>query len=322
MDDSPLAGFHDFAPPRENFRQAVLDGLARPDKAIPSKFIYDAEGSRLFDVIPTLDEYYLTRTEIALLRSHAGDIAGLCGPGCCLVEYGSGSGDKARILLDALEAPRAYVPIDISCDYLRAAAGELARDYPHIPVHAVCADFTKPFDLPGIADRRRGRRVGFFPGATIGNFTLEEAAAFLALAREMLAGGGLLIGIDLKKDVAVLEAAYNDSRGVSAAFNLNLLARMVRELGAELDVSAYCHHAVYDSQRGRMEIGIRSLADQTVTVAGREFRLREGEVVHTQYAYKFTVAEFGQLAAGAGFSTERTWTDDGGLYALCFLEAS
>ena len=319
MKESLLAGFDDFSPPRESFRDAVLTGLDRPRKAIPSKFIYDAEGSRLFEAIPTLDEYYQTRTEVALLRAHAGEIAQLCGPACYLVEYGSGSSNKVRILLDVLESPSAYVPMDISRDHLRIAAEGLAGDYPHIPVHAVCADFSKPFNLPNLDGSKQGRRIGFFPGASIGNFTLDESAVFLSKARETLAGGGLLIGIDLKKDVAVLEAAYNDSKGASSAFNLNLLGRIVRELDAKLDVSAFRHHAVYNREKGRIEIGIESLRDQSVTILGREFLFRKGEIIHTQHAYKFSIDEFQTLAAEAGFATERIWRDDGDLYALFFL---
>jgi dimethylhistidine N-methyltransferase len=321
MNDGSLAAFHDFSPPQENFRDAVLTGLAGTRKAISSKFLYDTEGSRLFESIPTLDEYYQTRTEIALLRTHSAEIAALCGPACYLVEYGSGSCEKIRILLDAVEDPCAYVPIDISADPLRAAAERLARDYPHVPVHAICADLMRKFDLPEVAGREQGRRIGFFLGATIGNFTLEEAEEFLSQAQRMLTDGGLLIGVDLKKDTAVLEAAYNDSRGVSSTFNLNLLSRINRELGADIDVSAFCHSAVYDPEKGRMEIGIKCLRDQTLRVLGHEFRLRGGEIIYTQHAYKFTVDEFQDLAAKGGFTADRIWVDNHGLYGLFFLKA-
>ncbi len=320
MSDSRLAGFHDFSPPSENFRTAVVDGFSRPRKAVASKFIYDEEGSYLFEAIPTLDEYYQTRTEISLLKAHASEIAELAGPNCYLVDYGSGSGEKSRIILDALETPSAYVPLDISADHLLAAAEVIAADYPHIPVHAVAADFLGDFQLPDVPNT--DHRLGFFPGATIGNFTLGEASRYLAQSRAMLAGGGLLIGVDLKKDVAILEAAYNDSRGVSSAFNLNLLSRINRELGGDIQMSKFRHSAVYDADQGRVDIGIQSLAGQTVTIAGQPFELAEGEIIHTQHAYKFTVDEFSALAFQAGFSTKHVWTDARYLYALFFLDGS
>ena len=319
--DSHLAGFHDFSPPMDDFRAAVLVGLAKPQKAIPSKFIYDAEGSHLFEAIPTLDEYYQTRTEITLLKAHAPEITALAGANCYLVDYGSGSGEKSRILLSSLDAPAAYVPLDISADHLAAAAEIIALDYPAVAVHAVAADFLADFELPHIPEAEGGRRLGFFPGATIGNFTLDEAARFLKQAQIMLAGGGLLIGVDLKKHVAILEAAYNDARGVSAAFNLNLLGRINRELGGDIDITKFQHSAVYDAEQGRMEIGIRAIADQTITIEGRTFTLHAGEIIHTQHAYKFTVGEFTALAESAGFSVKHAWVDDDGLYALFYLHA-
>ena len=318
---SHLAGFHDFSPPADDFRAAVLEGLAKSRKAVPSKFIYDTEGSHLFEAIPTLDEYYQTRTEIALLKAHAPEIMALAGPGCYLVDYGSGSGEKSRILLDALDAPAAYVPLDISADHLAAAAELIAADYPAVAVHAVAADFLGDFKLPDIPEAQDGRRLGFFPGATIGNFTLDEAVLFLNQAQMMLTGGSLLIGVDLKKHVAILEAAYNDARGVSAAFNLNLLGRINRELGGDIDITKFQHSAVYDAEQGRMEIGIRALAGQAITIEGQGFTLRQDEIIHTQHAYKFTIEEFSVLAERAGFAVKHAWVDDDGLYGLFYLDA-
>ena len=317
--DGKLAGFHDFLPPAESFRDAVLQGLAQPAKAIGSKFIYDAEGSHLFEAIPTLDEYYQTRTEIALLKAHAAEIADKIGPRCYLVDYGSGTGEKNRILLDALDAPAAFVPLDISADHLRQHAQVMAAAYAGVAVHAVAADFLGHYELPDVPC---GKRLGFFPGSTIGNFSRDEADRFLAHARTVLDGGNLLIGIDLKKSVAVMEAAYNDSRGVSSAFNLNLLGRINRELEGDIDVAQFRHHAVYDAKEGCMAIGIRSTVDQDITVLGQRFAFREDEVLHTQHAYKFTPQEFSAIAGRAGFETDAIWIDDDRLYALIMLDAS
>ncbi|MBT6094006.1 MAG: L-histidine N(alpha)-methyltransferase [Rhodospirillaceae bacterium] len=297
-----------------------MNGFSKPRKAVPSKFIYDEEGSYLFEAIPTLDEYYQTRTEISLLKAHAAEISALAGPRSYLVDYGSGSGEKSRILLDALETPGAYVPLDISTEHLADAAEAIAADYPGLAVHAVAADFLGDFQLPDVLGT--DRRLGFFPGATIGNFTLDEAAQFLRQSRSMLSGGYLLIGVDLKKDVAILEAAYNDSRGVSSAFNLNLLSRINRELGGDIQISKFRHSAVYDAEQGRVNIGIQSLARQAITIEGQAFELHEGEIVHTQHAYKFTPDEFSALAAQAGFQIKHVWTDTHELYALFFLEGS
>ncbi|MFP6773832.1 MAG: L-histidine N(alpha)-methyltransferase [Alphaproteobacteria bacterium] len=313
--------FHDFGPPEESFRDAVLNGLEMTPKSIPSKFIYDEEGSRLFDIIPTVPEYYQARTEKALLTAHGLEIAAIVGPNSYVVDYGSGSSVKSRILMDALTTPAAFVPLDISGDYLRTAAETFAADYPDIAVHAVCADFLGSFELPHIPTAAGGRRLGFFPGSTIGNFTHSEASGFMARARQMLAGGALLIGVDLKKEVAVLEAAYNDAQGVSAAFNLNLLSRINRELDGDIDVAAYRHHAVYRPEFGRVDIGIQSLRDQAFTVLGRRFEMRRNDVLHTQHANKYTIDEFRDFAVNAGFTVSRVWSDDDDLYALFYLDA-
>ncbi len=313
--------FHDFAPPAEDFRQAVLEGLAQSPKRLPSRFIYDERGSRLFEAILEQPEYYIPRTEMALLQRHAAELAARAGSRAYVVDYGSGSSRKARTLLAALADPAVYVAIDISRAHLLAAAASLAADYPALEVHAVCADFLRPFSLPDPRANRVGARLGFFPGSTIGNMSPAERAGFLAAARAMLAGGCLVVGVDLKKDAAVLVAAYNDAAGASAAFNTNILVRANGELGADFDLAAFRHRAVYDAGQGRMEIGIESLRTQTVHLGGHAFAFAAGEVVVTQYAYKFTVEEFQAAATAAGFVPAAAWTDAETLFALHLLAA-
>jgi dimethylhistidine N-methyltransferase len=313
--------FHDFAPPADDFRQAVLGGLAATPKRLPSRFIYDERGSHLFEAILEVPEYYIPRVEFALLRAHGADFAALAGPRAYVVDYGSGSGRKARLLLDALEDPAVYAPIDISREHLLGAADGLAADYPTLDVHAICADFLRPFTLPAPRAAAVGRRLGFFPGATIGNMTPDQRAHFLATARAMLAGGGFIVGIDLKKDPVVLRAAYNDAKGASAAFNTNILVRANGELGADFDLRAFRHRAEYDAGQGRMEIGIESLRPQTVHIGDAALKFGAGEVIITQYAYKFTVDEFEAAAKGAGFLPREVWTDADRMFSIHFLAA-
>lgn len=307
----------------DDFRDAALLGLAQPRKAIPSKYLYDAQGSALFDAICELPEYYPTRTEVAILYAQARAIAGLVGPRAALVEFGGGSCVKARILLNALDAPAAYAPVDVSGEHLERAAAGLAADYPQLGVVAVCADYMRPFRLPAVA-QAAAKRVGFFPGSTIGNLRPEEARGFLGHAARLLGrpGGEMIVGVDLKKDPALLHAAYNDAAGVTAAFSLNLLARMNRELDADFDPARFVHDAFYNAARGRIEIYLRSLAAQTATVAGRRIRFAAGERIHTEYSYKYAVDEFRALAAGAGFRTLETWTDPAGLFSVHYIQAS
>ena len=263
----PLDGFHDFGDGGDGFLEAVVAGLSQPRKTLPCKYFYDARGSRLFDAICTLKEYYPTRTETGLLHDRCGEIAALAGPGVNLVEFGSGSSTKVRIVLDALDRPAAYVPVDISRDHLLASARLLAADYPALAVIPVCADYTAHFDLPERA--LAGPRLGFFPGSTIGNFTPDAAVAFLAQAAGSLgAGAGLLIGADLKKDVRILHAAYDDARGVTAAFNMNLLVRINRELGGNFDLDAFAHEARWNPADGRIEMHLVSRRRQAITVRG------------------------------------------------------
>ncbi len=305
---------------RAAFRLAVLDGLSRSPRAIPAKFLYDARGSALFDAICELPEYYLTRTETAILTGCAPEIARLAGPGCALVEFGSGSSVKTRLLLDAMPDLAAYVPIDISRQHLDATAARLRSDYPALAVRPVCADYMTLAALP--PDVGAARRIGFFPGSTIGNLTPPEATAFLRRARGLLGeGGALVLGADLKKDPQQLHDAYNDSAGVTADFSLNLLRRINRELGATFDLAAFAHEAFYDSGHGRIEIYLRSLAAQSVAVAGRAFAFAEGERIHTEYSYKYDAADIAAMARSGGFDVTRRWTDPGHLFAVSYLEA-
>jgi L-histidine Nalpha-methyltransferase len=318
MDGSRFA-FHDLAPGEESFRDAVLKGLARPRKAIPCKFFYDARGSALFEDICRLPEYYPTRTEISILEGNADEIAAQMGSHCRIIEFGSGASHKARILLHALDRPAAYMPVDISREHLREAAASLAEDFPELPVIAVCADYTRPFRLPPLAGPA-GKRVGFFPGSTIGNFEPGAAEDFLTNCAGILGSGGeMLIGVDLKKDTRILDAAYNDREKVTAAFNLNLIERINRELDGDIDIDLFEHVAFYNEAEGRVEIYIRSLADQEVSIAGRRFAFVTDELIHTEYSYKYAVPEFRALAARAGFRPVDTWTDPAELFSVHYF---
>ncbi|HUN51263.1 MAG TPA: L-histidine N(alpha)-methyltransferase [Candidatus Sulfotelmatobacter sp.] len=310
--------FHDLGHVEEKFRDAVLDGLTAPAKHIPCKFLYDARGSALFDQICELPEYYPTRTEMRLLRHFGGEIAATIGPGAQIVEFGSGASRKSRILLDALDRPQMYVPIDVSRQHLRAAAEALARDYGELEIMAICGDYTRTVPLPPPGP---GRRVGFFPGSTIGNFKPAEAEAFLVSWRDRLSGGGMLVGVDLKKDAGLLHAAYNDAAGVTAAFNLNLLARINRELAGDFDLAAFAHVANWDAAEGRIVIYIESRREQVVHAAGRSVRFAAGERIHTEDSYKYTIDEFRDLARAAGYRPQRVWSDAQQLFSLHYLSA-
>ncbi|HEX3861028.1 MAG TPA: L-histidine N(alpha)-methyltransferase [Stellaceae bacterium] len=319
MDGVADFAFHDLAPGQESFRDAVLTGLSRDPKSLPCKFFYDSRGSELFEEICKVPEYYLTRTEIAILDEYADDIATRLGPHCRLIELGSGASIKVRILLQALDRPAAYVPVDISGEHLRDAAAQLAADFPELPVIAVCADYTRSFQLPPLAGPA-GKRVGFFPGSTIGNFEPEAVVRFLRNCAELLGPGGeMLIGADLKKEPDILEAAYNDRAGMNAAFNLNLLERINRELGGNLDIDRFEHVAFFNPDEGRMELYIKSLAAQSAAVAGRDFRFAAGEMIHTENSYKYAIDEFRALATRAGFKPIHTWTDKNDLFSVHYL---
>ena len=305
---------------REAFRSAALEGLSRDPRAIPARFLYDEAGSALFDAICELPEYYLTRTETEILKRHAADIASRAGPGCVLVEFGSGSSVKSRLLLDAMKDLTLYSPIDISRDHLDQTARRLRRDYPGLAIEPVCADYMTLESLPAIAPGPS--RLGFFPGSTIGNLEPHEAHAFLRRARRLLGRrGAMVLGVDLRKDARRLHAAYNDSAGVTAAFTLNLLKRMNRELGATFDLAQFAHDASYNPVEGRIEIYFRSLRRQNVTVAGRNFAFGEGERVHTEYSYKYDLAGLAALARSGGLELAKVWTDPAELFAVAWLSA-
>jgi dimethylhistidine N-methyltransferase len=294
---------------RRDFLRDVCAGLRTAPKQLPCKYFYDARGSQLFDRICQLEEYYLTRCEMAIMDGFASEMGAQIGPGAMLVEYGSGSSVKTRYLLDVLPDAVAYVGVDVSGQHLQQAARELARDYPAIEILSVCADFTRDFALP-ISKRPATHAAVYFPGSTIGNFLPAEAAALLGrIARLCGQGGGLLIGIDLKKDPAKIEAAYNDGPGVTAQFNLNLLERINRELGADFDLERFSHRACYNRELGRIEMYLVSSAAQTVTIGKERFEFDDGETICTEYSHKYTVDEFAVIAAAAGLALHKEWTD-------------
>jgi dimethylhistidine N-methyltransferase len=290
------------------FAADVIAGLTAKPKRVPPKYFYDLAGSALFDRITGLPEYYPTRCELGILRDNAPAIASLFPPGCALIEFGGGSSRKARILLGAAATVDAYVPVDISGDFLQRDAAQLRRDFPHLAVHPLIVDFTRPFELPPAVAALP--RVGFFPGSTIGNFEPHEACKFLRHAGAMLGRGALfVIGVDLVKDAKVLYRAYNDAEGVTAKFNLNLLARINRELGADFDLGAFEHHALYNGQHSRIEMHLASTRRQKVRVNGTTIDFRAGETIHTENSYKYTVESFQALARGSGWSPLKVWSD-------------
>ena len=320
---SSLERLRDLAPTSAQFRAAVLNGLAQSHKRLPCKFFYDAEGSRLFDLICELPEYYPTRTECRILEDRAGDIAALLGPRARLVEFGSGAGIKIRLLLRALDRPAAYVPVDISRNHLVMAATSLARDFPALHIAPVCADYTERFTLPASTGQVALTTSGFFPGSTIGNFSPEQAWHFLVRARRLLGPGGwMLVGVDLDKDEAILNAAYNDAAGVTAAFNLNLLRRINRELDGGFDLDGFAHHAFYNRAEHRIEMHVISRRDQVVRIGDVRFGFAAGETIHTEDSYKYGVADFQGLAERAGFKPVEAWTDADGLFSVHMLRVA
>lgn len=304
------------------FRNDILAGLRKAPKQLPCKYFYDERGSALFDQICELDEYYLTRTELAIMQQYADEMGQQIGPGVILVEFGSGSSLKTRILLEHLIDPVAYVPVDISREHLHRTARGLARDYPHLEILPVCGDFTKPLELPAAA-REPTHAAVYFPGSTIGNFTPQGALMLLKQIGQMCGqGGGLLIGIDLQKDPQVIEAAYNDGQGITDQFNLNLLHRINRTLGADFDLDRFAHRAIYNAEQGRMEIYIESRSQQSVQVDGEKFQFEPGERILTEYSHKYTVPGFAQLAAQAGLALHRHWTDPQAYFGVLHLVAT
>jgi dimethylhistidine N-methyltransferase len=303
------------------FRTDVLRGLASSPRELPCKYFYDEAGSELFEQITELDEYYLTRTERGIMERHAGEMAERLGPRCLLIEYGSGSSTKTRLLLDALTVPAGYVPIDVSGAFLRRAAADLAREYPDLRIAPVCADFNGPINLPAVA-RHAARRVIYFPGSTIGNFTPAEAFALLRRTAELCGpGGAFLVGTDLQKDPRILEAAYNDRPGVTAAFNRNILVRINRELEGNFVIEHFHHRAWYNEPIGRIEMYLQSDRRQRVRAAGSEFPFLGGESIRTEYSYKYTLDGIREMAQAAGFRLEHSWTDERNYFSVSLLVA-
>ncbi len=314
------AATEDAAPPA--LHRAVLDGLLSSPKTLPSAYLYDAAGSALFERICELPEYYPTRTERTILQTHAVEMAACIGPQAVLVEPGSGSGLKTSLLLAQLDRPSAYVPVEISASALDASVQAMSAQFAQLPIHPLQADFTQAFGLPD-AVRGAGRVVFFFPGSTIGNFDPQQAQALLARWRLLGgAGAGLLIGVDLRKDAAVLQAAYDDAQGVTAAFNRNLLVRLNRELGADFEPASFAHLARYDAPRGRIEMHLQSRRAQTVHVAGHVLRFAVDETIHTENSYKYTQDGFAELARQAGWQAAARWSDALQRFGVQYLHAA
>ncbi|WP_295384829.1 L-histidine N(alpha)-methyltransferase [uncultured Thiodictyon sp.] len=312
--------FHDYHPQSDDLRRCVMTGFAGSPKQLPPKFFYDEEGSRLFAQICEQPEYYVPTVERSIFEAHAQDIMRSLGlDGCTLIEPGAGCGRKVRFLLDRA-SPAMYVPMDISAEHLRGSAQRLAADYPDLPIHAVCVDHTKPYELPDEIPAER--RVFFYPGSSLGNFDHSEAIRFLQdLRGKAGVQGRLLIGVDTKKSVDVLNRAYNDEAGVTAAFNLNLLHRIRQELAAELEVEAFSHQAFYNESRGRIEMHLVSRRDQWVRVVDRQFEFKAGESIHTENSYKYTPEEFQRLAWESGWASEKVWLDPLDYFSVHLLKS-
>lgn len=309
----------DFEPDCEHLEAEFIAGLNRRPKTLPCKFFYDERGSDLFEQICVLDEYYLTRTENRILRDNIAEIAALCGPRCLLVELGSGNSSKTRLLLDHLEEPVAYVPIDLSRAHLLRAADALNGDYYPLQILPICADYNQPLELPSPA-RSPERATIFFPGSTIGNFEPRQAAAFLRrIAGWCQPGDGLLVGVDLQKPREILHQAYNDAKGITAAFNLNLLRRANEELAANFDLDQFRHRAAYNPRHGRIEMHLVSQRKQAVRVAGEQIEFAEGETITTEYSYKYKVETFRVLASAGGWQPGRAWLDKNQWFSLQYF---
>jgi dimethylhistidine N-methyltransferase len=300
-------------------RDEVLAGLLASVKSLPPKLFYDARGSALFEQICDQHEYYLTRAEMEILERRAPELAELAGPRCALIEYGSGAGVKVRLLLDAFMRPTLYSPIDVSLAQLSHVSERLAGEYPGVAVRPVCADYSRGFELPGDPPLTR-RRIGFFPGSSIGNFHPTEAAAFLHRARHVLGeNGAMVLGVDSLKPASVLNAAYNDAGGVTAAFNLNILARLNRELGANFEPAHFRHLAFFNAKAGRVEMHLESLREQVASVAGTNIEFARGETIWTESSYKYDRDGLEDLVTSAGFALRRAWTDGGDRFWVAFL---
>jgi dimethylhistidine N-methyltransferase len=311
----------DLHPRQTDFRQEVLHGLHKPQKELPAKFFYDQRGSELFEEITTLPEYYLTRAEISILDGNAEEILRMMGEEFALIEFGSGSSRKVRILLDQRRGRTTYMPVDISLVYLKESAELLHSEYPDIEVVALCADYTLPFEIPAAGGHEK--RVVFFPGSTVGNLEPHLATVFFRdTAGALQPGDGMLIGVDLKKDAAILHAAYNDSRGVTAEFNFNILRHINRRLGPLFEPSLFEHIAFYNPAVGRIEMHLRALRSHTVEIGGETIRFRQGETIHTENSYKYEITEFHALLHGTGFAPVKVWTDPDRLFSVHYLEVA
>jgi dimethylhistidine N-methyltransferase len=309
----------DREPAKLSFLEETIAGLSQTPKTLPCKFFYDEHGANLFQNICELPEYYITRTELAILRLHGSEMAALLGSQIELIGLGTGAGTKTRILLNELKEPAVYVPIDISIEQLQKSTARFREIFPQLEILPVCADYLERFDLP-LPRKPSSRSVVYFPGSTIGNFEPNTAREFLRRIVELAGeGGGLLIGVDLRKDRQILEAAYNDKEGVTAAFNLNLLARANRELGADFDLNSWRHRAVYNEIEGRIEMHLISASDQTVHLEDRTFHFAAGETIVTEYSYKHSPEGFISLAREAGFEFVRMWSDDARLFGVFYF---
>lgn len=324
--DTTTETIHDSDAQRAAFREDVLAGLGQRPKALPSRWLYDDTGSELFERITRLPEYYPTRTETAILRTAAADIADFLGPGVVLIEYGAGAAVKTRILLDALDRPLAYLPVDIAGDFLDLAAERIRDDYPALRVRPVVADFTRAFDLPTLPpapDDRPAHRVAFFPGSTIGNLDAGQATALLRRMRKHVGPSGqAIIGLDLIKDQATLVRAYDDAAGITAAFDRNLLVRINRELGGNFPIDAFVHQARWNADEKAIEMHLVCQRALTVTVAGQAFRFAAGESIHTETSRKYDLATLAPMLALAGWRLDRSWTDEAQRFAVVGLTAS
>lgn len=313
--------FLDYAPKTHSLLKEVLTGLSKGQKAIHPKFLYDKKGSEIFEEICKLPEYYPTRAEHEILSTYAGEMAEYIGEGALIIEPGSGSGEKVRHLLKVLKNPEGFVPIEISREILLRMTEELHEEFPELKVLPVCADFTQDIELPVTVGSSSGKKVIFFPGSTIGNLTPEEAIHFLKMYGDMVGeNGGLLIGVDLKKDKETFELAYDDPQGVTAAFNMNLLERLNREVNASFDTEKFVHAAVYNEELGRVEMHLKSKIPQLVRVNQTVFRFHEGETIHTESSYKYSVEEFCELCAKAHFTVKQCWKDSNKMFCVYYFE--
>jgi dimethylhistidine N-methyltransferase len=318
---APSLELTDLEPTTADMTALVVEGLAKPQKTLPSAFFYDEAGSALFDQICDLPEYYPTRTELSIMERSLPQMADAIGPEALVIEYGSGTGIKTRRLLSALRDPVAYVPVEISREFLMTSAQSLQAEFPALEVLPVCADFTEAFDVP-TPQRPAKRRALYFPGSTIGNFRPEVAVRLLKhMRQEVGRGGAALIGVDLVKDIDVLEAAYNDEAGVTAQFNLNMLRRANDELGADFDLGAFRHRAVWSERRSAIEMRLYARRPTAVNLGGKRFTFATGEWIHTEDSHKYTLESFADLAHAGGFNVDQVWADDANYFSVQYLLA-